>query len=64
MERVVRKFRSHAESDEADRDFYLSRTPDERLDILLELIARFQDGLDETAKGFKRVYRVTKLHKS
>lgn len=62
MERVVRRFRSLAESDEAEADYYLSLTPEQRMAILLELIARYQDGQDEAAKGFERVYRVVKLH--
>lgn len=61
MERVVHKFRSLAESDDADRDYYLSLSPEQRLDILLELIASYQDGQDEATKGFKRVCRVIKL---
>lgn len=61
MQRVVRKFQGFQASDEADRAYYQSLTPKQRLDILLDLIARYQDNLDETTKRFKRVYRVTKL---
>lgn len=58
----MRKFRSLAESDDAEQEYYLTLTPEQRLDILLELVARYRDGLDEAAKGFKRVSRVTQLH--
>jgi hypothetical protein len=62
METVARKFSSFAESDRADREYYRSLTPEQRLDILLELVARAQD--DEAEQGFARVYRVVKLHES
>ena len=60
MEREFKKFDSFAESDRADRAYYQSLTPAERMDILLELISRWQG--DEAAKGFERVYRVAQLH--
>jgi sugar-specific transcriptional regulator TrmB len=63
MQRVVRKLQGFAESDEADRAYYRSLSPQERLNILLQLIAHYQDSLDETAKRFKRVCRVTKLQR-
>ena len=62
MEIVARKFSSFAESDRADREYYRSLTPEQRLDILLELVARAQT--DEAEQGFARVYRVVKLHES
>jgi hypothetical protein len=62
MEIVARKFSSFAESDRADREYYRSLTPEQRLNILLELVARAQ--ADETEQGFARVYRVVKLHQS
>lgn len=42
-ERVVRKFSSHAESDRADREYYLSLTPLQRMEIMLELVARYRE---------------------
>ena len=54
-------FHSFAESERADRAYYRSLTPSERLDLLLELINRWDH--DEAAKGFERVYRIVKLHK-
>ena len=62
MEKTLRVFRSHQESEKADKEYYRSLTPQQRLDILLEIIAQGQG--DETAKGFERVYRVVKLHES
>jgi hypothetical protein len=62
MQRVVKKFESWKRSEEADRAYYRSLTPEQRLDILLDLIARYRDGLedeDETAQRLARVCRVT-----
>lgn len=65
MEKVVRKFKSHAESDQADREYYMSLTPGQRMDIMLELIARYKESFgDEARQGLKRVYRITKLGRS
>lgn len=65
MEYVVRKFASHAESDKADREYYLSLTPQQRMDIMLELIRRYQESFgDGAAQGLKRVYRIIKLGES
>ena len=38
MERVVRKFRSFDEADDADDDYYRALSGNEKLQILLELI--------------------------
>ena len=59
MEKVVRKFRSFREADEADLQFYRSLSGNERVNILLELVQ--QATADETTEGFKRVYRIVKL---
>ncbi len=60
MQGEFRIFHSFAESERADRAYYRSLTPSQRLELLLELIQQWQG--DETAKGFERVYRVAKLH--
>lgn len=59
MEKVARKFHSFAEADKADIEFYQSLKPEQRLDILGELIALAQP--DETKQRLKRVCRVIKL---
>ena len=61
MERIVSKFSSHEEAEEADRRYYLSLTPAERLDILLELISRQRDPNDPSSERLERVYRITEL---
>lgn len=63
MEKIVRKFNSFEESDQADRRYYASLDPQERLDILLSLLMKGRAGQDEAGKGLKRVYRITELGK-
>jgi len=61
MQKVKRVFRSFAEADKADREFYKSLSPSQRLDILLTLITQNKSNKpDEAGTGLKRVYRVTK----
>ncbi len=61
MERRVKRYSSFDEEEKATRDYYLSLTPQERLDILFELIEESRDPTDEASQRFQRVYRVTKL---
>ena len=60
MDKVAQRFRSHSEAGESDRAYYRSLSPQERLDLLLDLVARGQT--DETEQGLARVCRVTQLH--
>ncbi|HVT80416.1 MAG TPA: hypothetical protein VHM90_07140 [Phycisphaerae bacterium] len=60
MDQVVRKFTSHADADMADRAYYRSLTPKERIEILLTLIERGGKP-DEIGQKPARVYRVVKL---
>lgn len=63
MESVVRKFKSHAEAAAADREYYHSLTPQQRLDILLDIIAS-QRGTDEASQRLACVYRIVKRRQS
>lgn len=63
MEKVVRIFRSHQEADEADREYFRSLTPQQRLDVFLELLWRGRNG-DEAAERLERVYRIVELSQS
>lgn len=58
MEKVVRTFNSHSEAEKAEREYYRSLTPEERLNILLELV---EQGNRDAPKGFERVYRIVDL---
>ena len=55
MQKTARKFKSFAEADEVDREFYRKLTPEKRLEILLQLTEH------ESERRLERVYRVTKL---
>ena len=58
MDKTVQVFQSFAEADAADRAYYLSLTPKERVDILLELVRRSQG---DPPPRLERVYRIIKL---
>jgi hypothetical protein len=60
VEKVARKFRSFAEADKADFEYYHSLMPEQRLDILGELIARAHP--DKTGQRIEKVSRIIKLH--
>jgi hypothetical protein len=59
MEKVVVIHRSHDEAEEADNAYYRSLTPEQRLDILLELTRP-----DEAQPRLERVYRMVELSQS
>jgi hypothetical protein len=64
MQRVARVFLTFEEAERADDQFYADLTPQERLDMLLELIARHRSALGESAERFERVHRVIELSRS
>lgn len=55
MERTVAKFSSHKAAEKANLEFYRSLTPQQRLDILLELIENSRREGDAAAERFERV---------
>lgn len=59
VERVVKIHKGHKEADAADKAYYKSLTPRQRIDVLLELIAQ-RHGPDQ---GFVRVCKVIKRKK-
>jgi hypothetical protein len=61
MERKVRIFKSFAEAEEADRKYYKSLTPVQRIEILLRLRAQYRPYGDELSEKFVRVCRIVKL---
>lgn len=62
MERVARIFRSHKEAEQASREYMDSLSPEERLEIQQELIARYREehGIGEK---LERVARLTTLQR-
>lgn len=57
MEKVVQKFKNFEEADEADRAFYRSLTPEQRVQIAIDLHNTYY-GVE---KRLERVARVVKL---
>lgn len=55
VQKTVRKFQTLAEADKADREFYRNLSPEECLNILLQLSKH------EPERRLERVYRITKL---
>ncbi len=55
VQKTVRKFKSLPEADRADRDFYKKLSPQERLNILVQLTEH------EPERRLERVYRVTQF---
>lgn len=64
MRTDLQQFSGFDAAEKAEREYYAALTPQERLDLLLELIRRHQESLGEAAKGFERVYRVVELSQS
>ncbi|HSR66706.1 MAG TPA: hypothetical protein VLU25_02100 [Acidobacteriota bacterium] len=61
MEKEVKVFSSFQEAEEADAAYYASLTPQERLDILLDMVARYRESQGEAEQRFERVYQVVEL---
>ena len=59
MERVLRKV-SLEESDKLDIEFWKSKTPEERLDVLQYLREIYYEFKNEDRKRFQKIYRVIK----
>ena len=60
----VQIFNSFKDADRADDEYYMSLSPEKRVDVLLELITRYHQAEYETPQRFARVYRVTELSQS
>jgi hypothetical protein len=54
VEKVIRVFKSFEEAEEADREYYRSLTPKQRLDILFTLIERW-GAFGQRSKRTRRV---------
>lgn len=59
MDKRVCVFHGFKAAEQSDRRFYQTLTPEQRLEILLELIQQGQP--DETEQRFARVYRITQF---
>ena len=54
-------FESHDAAERADRAALAAMSPQARLDLLLQMIRRYREGLGEPASRFERVCRVSDL---
>ena len=54
-------FRSFEDADQADDKFYAELPPEDRLEMLLELIERHRSALGEAASRFERVHHIVEL---
>jgi hypothetical protein len=59
VEKTGRIFRSFAEDEQAEIEYYRSLTPEQRLDRLLDLVKSQQP--DEAEQRLERVCRIIKL---
>ena len=64
MEKVLKVFSSLEEADRADDEYYASLSPQQRVDVLLDLIACYRESLGETSQRLERVCRVVELSES
>lgn len=60
MEIQVRKFKTLAEAERAETEYYEDLSPQARLEMLLTIVSQVND---ETSEGLKRVYHITKLER-
>lgn len=59
MEKVSKIYNSHKEAEEADSKYYASLSPNQRVEILLELISNYASSYyDGFTEGFKRVHTI------
>lgn len=64
MEKVLKVFSSFEEADQADDEYYASLSPQERVDLLLDLLAAYRESLGEAGQRLERVYRIVELSES
>jgi len=60
VDRTAFRVTSFAEAERADREYWRSRTPDERL-AALELSRQITYGYDPTARGLSRFFEVAEF---
>lgn len=58
MEKTIRVFDSFEEAEAADKEYYRSLSPAERVEILLILREQYSPYDDELTQGFERVCRI------
>jgi hypothetical protein len=64
MDRQVQVFNSFEDADRADDQFYAELSPEQRLEMLLELVEQHRSLLGETASRLERVHHIAELASS
>jgi hypothetical protein len=62
--RTARVFSSFEAAAQADIEYYAALTPEECLDIQLDIIAAYRESMGEAAQRFERVCRITELSRN
>ena len=60
MKRTIEVFNSFAEAEEANKEYYRSLSPNQRIALLLVLRDQYRPYPNEVTEGFKRVCRIIK----
>jgi hypothetical protein len=58
---AIRIFRSFEEADAAEELLYRNMSPQDRLDVLLEILQRHREAFGEAAERFERVCSLTQF---
>jgi hypothetical protein len=58
MDKTIQVFNSFEEAEKANKEYYRSLTPSQRIERLLMLRDQFRPYSNELTEGFKRVYRI------
>jgi hypothetical protein len=61
MDRDIRTYQTLAMADEADRQYYASLSPQQRLEMVVDLVDRYLAAHGEAAERFERVHHVDEL---
>ena len=57
IEKIVKRT-TFAEADKADREYWMSRTPTQRVEALTAMVNAVLEGMDESSRQVQRVCRV------
>jgi len=64
MEKKWERFESFADAQKAEDAYYSSLSPNERVEILLDLVARYGEMYGGSTERFERVFRVAHIKES
>ena len=63
-QRELQLFQGFEAAERADDEYYAALAPQERLDILLDLVAAYRESTGEASARLERICRVTELSQS